>query len=682
MTDPARIDPATSASKPAASSAGGSESLWSNPAAWAAGMNRRHMAWAALGLGAVILLSVNLMAAIGLKNVKTDLTEDRLFSISDGTREILKGIDEPISARLYFSRRLAELAPEQSRYFQRVRALFEQYRDLSGGQLQLSVLDPEPFSDAEDRAVASGLRGVRLNAEGEVGYFGLVATNSTDATEIIPFFSPDREAFLEYDVTKIVYNLANPKKRVVGLMSGLPLDGGETDTPMGKRPQKPWMIMSQIRELFEVRDVAQTGTSIPAGLDVLMVVQPTGLTEEAAYAIDQYALKGGKVLVFIDPVTETNQLAMLKSPGEGRKRLAKVLESWGVKFDPTKVAADIQHAKRVQFGREQDSVTEFVAWLGLDQRNINADDVLSAGIEVLNVASSGFLERADGATTTVQPFLKTSTDAAVVGAERVGLGADPLGLLRSYVPGGKELTLAARISGEARTAYPGGKPAAATPETKADEAKGGDKAKDGNAAEAGDKSASKADPNHTATGAINVLVVADSDLLADQFWVSRQELLGQEAVMPTAHNAALVLSALENLSGSNALIALRGRGVNERPFTWVEELRRNAERRFREKEQVLEARLKKAQDELTKLQESGASGVAFSQKEREAVETFRAEMLATRRELREVKRALRSDIDALDGWLKFANIALVPLMIVVGGVGWSLARTARRRKSS
>jgi ABC-type uncharacterized transport system involved in gliding motility auxiliary subunit len=250
------------------------------------------------------------------------------------------------------------------------------------------------------------------------------------------------------------------------------------------------------------------------------------------------------------------------------------------------------------------------------------------------------------------------------------MGADPLGLLRSYVPGGKQLTLAARISGDARTAYPAGKPSAAGPEPKPGEAKDATKA------------APAPGTDHVATGAINVLVVADSDMLADQFWVSRQDLLGQEAVMPTAHNAAFVLSALENLSGSNALIALRGRGVNERPFTWVDELRRNAERRFREKEQVLEARLKTTQDELAKLQASGASGVAFSQKEREAVDTFRAQMLETRRELREVKRALRSDIDALDGWLKFANIALVPLMIVVGGVGWSLARTARRRKGS
>ncbi len=648
------------------------EGFWTDPAAYLGGMSRRRMAWTGLGLGAVILLSVNLISALAFKNVKSDLTEDRLFTISDGTREILRSIDEPITARLYFSRRLAELAPEQSRYFQRVKALFEQYRDLSGGKLQLAVLDPEPFSDAEDRAVAAGLRGVRLNTEGEVGYFGLVATNSTDATEVVPFFAPDRETFLEYDVTKLIYNLANPKKRVVGLMSGLPLDGGETETPMGKRPQKPWMIMSQIRELFEVRDVAQTVSAIPSGIDVLMVVQPTGLTEEAAFAIDQYALKGGKVLVFIDPVTETNQLAMLKAPGEGRRRLAKVLENWGVKFDSTKVAADIRHARRVQFGREQDSVTEFVAWLGLDQRNINKDDVLAAGIEVLNVASSGFLEKADGTTTNVQPFLKTSADAAVIGAEKMGMGADPLGLLRAYTPGGKELTLAARLSGEAKTAFPNGKPAAEP------EKKEGDSADAAKAAEA--KTDTKPGPDLVKSGTVNAIVVADADMLADQFWVSRQEMFGQEAVMPTAHNAAFVLSALENLSGSNALIALRGRGVNERPFTWVEELRRSAERQFREKEQALEARLKSAQDELTKLQSSGASGIVMSQKERDAMEQFRNVMLETRRELREVKRALRSDIDRLDGWLKFANIALVPLMIAFGGLGYTVLRGAGRRK--
>ena len=655
------------------------ESFWVDPGSYIGGMSRQRMAWIGLALGAIILLSVNMIASLGLKNVKTDLTADRLFTISDGTREVLAGIDEPITARLYFSRRLAELAPEQSRYFHRVKSLFEQYRDLSGGKLQLTILDPEPFSDAEDRAVAAGLRGVRLNAEGELGYFGLVATNSTDAIETIPLFTPDREAFLEYDATKLVSTLANPRKRVVGLMSGLPLDGGQTETPMGNRPQRPWMIMSQIRGLFEVRDVAQTVTSIPSGIDVLMVVQPTGLTEEAAYAIDQFALKGGKVLVFIDPVTEMNQLAMLKSPGEGRKRLARVLETWGVKFDPTKVAADIRHARRVQFGRDQDSVTEFVAWLGLDERNINKGDVLAAGIEVLNLASSGYLDKADGATASVQPILQTSTDAAIVGAEKMGMGADPLGLLRSYQPGGKALDLAVRINGEAKSAYPSGKPAA-EPEKK--EAGQKESEADNAAGPASVKSATQPDPGFVASGTVNAIVVADADMLADQFWVSRQDLAGQEAIVPTSHNAAFVLSALENLAGSNALIALRARGVNERPFTWVAELRRDAEQKFREKEQALEARLKSAQDELARLQNSGASGIVLSAKEREAVEQFRAEMLDTRRELREVKRALSADIDSLDGWLKFTNIALVPLVIAVGGLGLSLARAAGRRRRS
>lgn len=658
------------------------ESFWVDPGAYLGGLTRRRMAWVGLALGAVILLSVNMVASIGLKNVKSDLTADRLFTISDGTREVLGSIDEPITARLYFSRRLAELAPEQSRYFQRVKALLEQYRDLSGGKIQLTILDPEPFSDAEDRAVAAGLRGVRLNAEGEVGYFGLVATNSTDAIETVPFFTPDREAFLEYDATKLVYNLANPRKRVVGLMSGLPLDGGQSETPMGNRPQRPWMIMSQIRDLFEVRDVAQNVSSIPAGIDVLMVVQPTALTQEAAYAIDQFALKGGKVLVFIDPVTEMNQLAMLKAPGEGRKRLARVLESWGVKFDSTKVAADIRHARRVQFGRDQDSVTEFVAWLGLDQNNIDKDDVLAAGIEVLNLASSGFLEKIDGTTTNVRPILKTSTDAAVVGSEKMGMGADPLGLLRSYQPGGKALNLAVRIDGEAKTAFPEGKPAAEPQQKEGQEKSGGqtDAEAAGAAEQAAGKADAKPDPGFVATGTVNAIVIADADMLADQFWVSRQDILGQEAVVPTSHNAAFVLGALENLSGSTALIALRGRGVNERPFTWVAELRRNAERQFREKEQALETRLKSTQDELARLQSSGTSGIVMSAKEREAMEKFRSEMLETRRELREVKRALSADIDNLDGWLKFTNIALVPLVIAFGGLGYSLVRAAGRRR--
>src|SRR6185312_15638553 len=215
---------------------------------WCARFKRSTLAWTGLALAAVVLLSVNLASSVGLKTWSADLTQDKLFTISKGTREILKSIDEPISARLYFSSNLAAASPDVARYFDRVRTLFEQYRDISGGKLQLSILDPEPFSEAEDKAVASGLKGLRLNAEGEVGYFGLVASNATDNQQTIPFFSPDRESFLEYDVTKLIYALANPKKRTIGLMTSLPLDGGKS--PMRDQATQPWLIMSQIREFF------------------------------------------------------------------------------------------------------------------------------------------------------------------------------------------------------------------------------------------------------------------------------------------------------------------------------------------------------------------------------------------------------------------------------------------------
>ena len=430
-------------------------------------VKRSTLAWTGLALAGLVLLSVNLTSSIGLKTWRADLTQDRLFTISKGTREILNSIDEPISARLYFSRNLAAASPDVARYFDRVRTLFEQYRDISGGKLQLSILDPEPFSDAEDKAVASGLKGLRLNAEGEVGYFGLVASNATDNQQTIPFFSPDRESFLEYDVTKLIYALANPKKRTIGLMTSLPLDGGKS--PMRDQATQPWLIMSQIREFFDVRTIDQDVKEIPSDIDVLMVAQPTQLKPEAAYAIDQYALKGGKVLAFVDPVSESAQMQLLQKQGDGRKEFEKVLKGWGVDFDSKQVAADIRHARRVQFGGGQGGegmVTDFVAWLGLDKTGINPNDVLSAGIDEINLASAGVLTKVEGSPVDFSPIFETSTDAAVVGSDKVGFGADPLALLRNYVAGGHKLVLAARLSGEAKSAFPDGAPKAAPAEDK------------------------------------------------------------------------------------------------------------------------------------------------------------------------------------------------------------------------
>ena len=426
---------------------------------------RHTLAWASIALALVLLLSVNLFAGSALRNAKADLTQQRLFTISGGTRTMLRAIDEPISMRLYFSKRLGEAAPVYARYFERVRALLQQYGDISGGRLDLAVFDPEPFSDAEDKAVAAGLRGVRLNQDGEVGYFGLVGNNSTDTDATIPFFTTDREAFLEYDLTKLIFTLANPKKRVVGLITSLPLDGGMNPMAMmgggGRQQLPPQMIMEQIRDFFEVRTLAQDVKEIPADIDVLMVAQPDRLTPEAAYAIDQYVLGGGKLLALVDPVAEmSGRMGPMGMPPSGPSpEFIKLLKAWGVDFDPTKAVGDIATARRVQFGGGgRPVVTEYVGWLGLDRRSIDENDVLSGGVERLNLATPGFLSKVEGATTQVTPILLTSPQAMQIAAEKFGAVPDPVALLRAYKPEGKPLMLAARIAGTANSAYPDGVP--------------------------------------------------------------------------------------------------------------------------------------------------------------------------------------------------------------------------------
>ena len=654
----------------------------------AARIDPHKLAWGGLVLAGITFLAVNLFASTAFRGVKADLTRDGLYTISDGTRKALRAIDEPIDIRVYFSKRLGEAAPTYAKNFDRVRSLLERYRDISGGKLKVSFHDPEPFSDAEDRAVAAGLRGVRLNQEGDQGYFGMVGTNATDNEASIGFFSTDRERFLEYDVTKLVYTLANPKKRVIGMISSIPLDGAmPAMMRMGAQPTPPQMVMEQIREFFDVKTLEKDVKEIPTDIDVLMLVQPEGLTPEAAYAIDQYALKGGKVLVFIDPLAETSQRGnpMMGMPGgpPDTGEIEKLLKSWGVAYDPTKLTADISYARRVQFGGGmRANVTDYVVWLSLDRKTLDERDVLSAGIERLNLASAGSLAKAEGASTEVSPILTTSDKAMQVGTEKIGPQPDAVGLLRNYKPEGK-LVLAARISGKANSAFPDGVPKAA--EAKKDEPatkpgvkeviKGAAKGAD---AKGSDKPAEPSKPG-VASGNLNVIVIADTDMLNDQFWVEVRDFLGQQVAIPNAHNSSFVLAALENLSGSDALISLRGRGIIDRPFELVERIRRDSERRFRDKEAALTAKLKDVQEQLGKLEKaSQGENLVLSDADRAAIEKFRAELLVTRRDLREVKRELRKDIDQLDGWLKFVNIAGVPLLIGVGGVGWAAYR--RRRK--
>ncbi len=637
-------------------------------------VNRRHLAWGAIVLGAIILLSVNLIASSALRDARFDLTQDRLFTISDGTRKALSAIDEPIDIKVYFSKKLGEAAPTYAKSFERVRTMLDQYSGISGGKLHVTFLEPEPFSDVEDKAVAAGLKGVRLNQEGETGYFGIVGSNSTDTEASLPFLAAERERFLEYDVTKMIVTLANQAKSTIGLISTIPIEGSPGMPMMGRPGTQPLLMLQQIREFFEVKSLPKDTKEIPSDVGVLMLVQPDGLSAETAYAIDQFALAGGKVLALVDPAAETqrqgNPMMMMAQPAPDFAEFGKLLKAWGVDFDPSKVAGDISRARRVQFGGgPRPSVTEYVLWLGLDRRNLDERDPLAANIERLNFASIGILSKAADAKTEFTPLIRTTLEATEIPTESVSMMPDAVGLLRSYKRGGKALTLAARVSGEAKTAFPDGRPAAA-PEPK----KEGEAAK-ADAPPAVDKKADVAAKPQVVDGKVNVVIIADTDFMQDQFWVDIRDFLGQQVAVPNSHHGAFVLAALENLTGTDALISLRARGVTDRPFELVDDLRRDAEQRFRNKEQELTARLREVQTKLASLEKEGTGdSVTLTDSERQEIEKFRADMLSVRRDLREVKRELRKDIDRLGGVLRFANIAAMPLLIGLAGIAWAYRR--------
>lgn len=646
-------------------------------------MGRGTMAWVAIVLGAIILLSVNIVSTNLFRTASADLTESGLYSISKSTRRVLGNISEPIDVRIYFSNQLGERAPIYKRYFERVRSLFDEYSNMSGNRLRVSYIEPEPFSDAEDRAVAAGLRGVRLNAQGDQGFFGLVATNSTDQQEVVQFFAPERERYLEYDMTKLVHKLAVPKKLVIGIMSGIPIMGGPQRPAFPGQPpqqqQPKWVVVSQIEEFFDVKTVEQNAKEIPSDVDVLMLVQPSGMSAQTAYAVDQFALKGGRIMAFIDPVPDVGRM-LNPAAGGGtlNKEVKKLLDAWGIKFDATKVAGDLSIARRVQAPGNPPVITEYISWISVKPPLINDGDVVSDSIGVINLASAGFISAADKATTKLTPLMRTTPAAMeVASAKLTGYSPDPVTLVREYKPGSKSLVLAARVQGDVKTAFPDGVPK--KEDAKKDAKAETDKKTDAKSAEKKPEAKASA-TNQIKSGTLNAIIVADSDLLYDQFWVQTREIVGQRVSIPIANNATFVVNALENLSGGEALSGLRGRGIDDRPFELVRDIRRDAERKFRQKEQALVSRLTGLQDKLSKVERQSKDGsIILSEDDKKAIDQFRGEMVATRKELRDVKHAMRADIDQLESILKFVNIAGVPLLFGLGGIAFAAFR--RRRKA-
>jgi len=630
----------------------------------------------AVFLVVVLFVAINILSTSLLTNSQLDLTEDNLYTLSNGTEQILEGLDEPVTLKFFFSDQVATDYPTVAGYARRVANLLHRYESLAGGNLKVEVIDPEPFSPAEDAAVAAGLKGAST-ASGELLYFGLAGANSTDTERVIPYFTQERERFLEYDLTKMVYELANPEPPVLGLISALPLEygpGGPMAAAQGQ--SQPYFLYDQLQEAFDVRTLGPVFTKIDDDVDVLLIAHPGELGDAELYAIDQYVMGGGRALVFLDPYLESSSF-MQGAMGGGvpvSSTLGPLLQSWGVALTEDRVVADRALAHRVSVPDQRGgrAVKDYLVWLALGQDNIGDGDLVTADLENLNLATAGALSPVEGATTTFEALMTSSRQSMLMDAGTVRFEQDPDALMNEFVADGTAKTLAARLTGPAVSAFDGPPPAHAEDGHAEDaETDTPDAAADGPQAPHRGKSA----------GDINVVLVADADMLEDRFWVQLQSFLGQRVAVPLADNGAFVINAIENLSGSSALISLRSRGVSKRPFTLVETIRREAEDRFAAQEQQLQARLAETEERLSQLEQgTGEDGALLGDTQAEEIESFRQDMLATRKELRDVQHNMRKDIEEVGHWVKFINIALMPILVGLLAFVFGTVRRRRRRR--
>ena len=584
----------------------------------------------------LLFLSVVVISDRYTRALRLDLTEDKLYTLSDGSRELLTNLQDDVTFEFYFSRRQATPYPQLLSYGKRVEDILRALAAASDGKITLSTIDAEPFSEEEDDAVAAGLKGVPLG-DGSSLYMGLKITNEIDGEASIPFFSEERETFLEYDLIKALATLDTAGRRKLTLITSLPMQfgpGGPQAMMAGQA--QPYVIYQQLGEFFDVQELTPDFAEIPADTDVLMVVHPPELSDEQLFQIDQYVLKGGRALIFLDPHSEAmSPRAVSPSASD----LGPLLAAWGVEMPAGKVVGDASLAQRVQMGGYgPDAIKDYVFWLAIRSDFMASEDVVTGPIDNLSFATAGALMPLGDATTSFEPLVTTSAVAMLFDAARAVGEPEPDMLLQDLLPTGETYTLAARISGTAKTAFP-----------------------DKVAAETG-----PTDNRAVASGTVNLVLGSDSDLFEDRFWVQLQELLGQRIVVPFNGNGSFILNLADHISGSDAMLALRARGISKRPFVVVDEIRREAEAKYLQQEQALQDQLNATEQRIAALEAQKPDGTAVLSSEQEAeIETFRAQLLETRKALRGVNRSLRSEIESVGTKLAFINIALVPIIIVL-----------------
>lgn len=637
--------------------------------------------------GIFLLVSVALISVF--PRLRVDLTQDSLYTLADGTRNIVRELERPVELLFFYSEEATADVPQLRTYGTRVQELLQEMEIASEGNVTLRLVDPVPFSEEEDEAVEYGVQRVPLSEGGEEVFFGIVALDPSSVPaegeeaaagkvfKTIALVRPDQEEFLEYEVAKLITQVANPTPPVVGFLSSVPVDGGMNPDTM--QPVAPLMIMDTIRQLYTARRVAPDATRIDEDITILMLVHPQALSEQTQYAIDQFVLRGGKVLAFLDPNADSQS-----QPGQDgvpvarpnqASDLEKLLTAWGVQFDNTRVVADREQALLVNMGESTRPVTHY-GMMGL-ARGSFAGDIVTTGLQVLNLSSAGAIAPLEGAQTTFEPLVQSSADSGLMDAPLFKALIDPTILLDEFQATGERYTIAARVSGTVQTAFPEGRPAPAA-EPAAETVDGGADA------------AASAEPDPTpaveepvaahlseSSGPVNIILIADSDMLNDRLWVQIQSFFGQRIGQAFASNGDFIMNALDNLSGNAELVTIRSRGRYARPFLTVMELQREADLRLREEETELLQNLQQTEAQIAALS-STQDGNQLSDEQRAEIDRFNEQQLETRRRLREVQLQLNQDIERLGSVLKFVNTALVPMLLIAFVLLMGVLRGRRR----
>ncbi|MCK5892940.1 MAG: GldG family protein [Endozoicomonadaceae bacterium] len=677
---------------------------------------------------AVLVLLITVVSQFVFRGARVDLTEDKLYTLSQGTKKLMKDLQEPVTLKLFYSRKATEGIPQLRNYADRVEELLREYSQVSKGRVTLEVIDPEPFSEQEEDAAGYGLKAVPLSVGNREAYLGLVAlsqdavvsdketavgdqngqvTDEVGRKEVIGFFHPDKESFLEYDISNLIYSVSQKTRPMVAVISGVPVKGGYDYTTHGSN--NSWMSITQLERLYDVQYLGNSVTEISSDIGLLILILPHDVSEGTLYAIDQYVLRGGHALVFLDPYAEeaAQNVGTMMGGDDGGPRSAyldTLLSSWGVEMVQEQFVADEDHALSV--GSQTGQSVRHLGVLGLKNDSFNRSDVVMSNLKVVNFSSAGALKLKEGASVTMEPLIQSGINSALLGVAQLESLSDPRTLYKEYRPSGERYVLAARITGKIKTAFPDGRP-----EPRASGEDAGDslditpvpndkKPLTGVPVEEEEAEAKEAvgkrkqeQVNHGVGGEfagglmrlvvsekpINLIIVADTDVLSNRLWVQVNDFFGQQVVTPFANNGDMVINLVDNLMGNADLISIRSRGQYSRPFTKVDELERSAQASFMDKEEELTRRLQETEQKLFELQamKEGNDTLVLSTDQLKGLARFQQQKLKIRKELRDVQHQLNQDIENLGSRLKLINIFAVPFLLTVIVIGFRIRQSRR-----